>query len=104
MRHKWLTHIVAAAWLVIAIPAGKSQIRYGSREPVPADLVQQIAAAQAQFSSVLANGPLRSAARVAAFAVASVRHVAAPAGRARQRWRRCECDSGHLCGARSSPR
>jgi hypothetical protein len=55
MTNKLFIHAVALTALVVAGLPAKAQIRGGSRAPMPADLSQRLAAAEAQFPSVLAN-------------------------------------------------
>lgn len=55
MSRKPLAYAVMAAALVVTGPRANAQIRYGSREPVPASLSQPDQAAQSQFWAVLAD-------------------------------------------------
>ena len=55
MTNKLFLHAAALTALVVAGLPAAAQIRGGSSKPMPADLSQRLAAAQAQFPSVLAN-------------------------------------------------
>jgi len=55
MTNKLFVHMAAVAALAFAGLPAKGQIRGGSIKPLPADLSQRLAAAEAQFPTVLAN-------------------------------------------------